>query len=102
MDIIVKKLSEHTSSTPSKWKERVKFRQENKEWLSFSRHIAVKILEKMDSDNISQKDLAAKLHCSQQYVSKILKGGENLSLQTIFRIESALGIVLIPKVTETV
>ncbi|MBQ3657707.1 MAG: helix-turn-helix transcriptional regulator [Bacteroidales bacterium] len=102
MDEIVKKLSEHTSKTPSKWRERVKFRQENKEWLNFSRHIAIKVLEKMDAENITQKELAERMNCSQQYVSKILKGCENLSLETIFKIESALDLVLMPKIVETV
>jgi transcriptional regulator with XRE-family HTH domain len=33
--------------------------------------------------------------CSQQYVSKILKGKENLSLETLSKIESALGIAIL-------
>ncbi|OFX81522.1 MAG: hypothetical protein A2W86_08230 [Bacteroidetes bacterium GWD2_45_23] len=32
---------------------------------------------------------------SPQYVSKIIKGRENLSLETIWKIEEALGITLI-------
>ncbi|MBR4678420.1 MAG: helix-turn-helix transcriptional regulator [Bacteroidales bacterium] len=99
-EVNVKKLSEHVSKTPSKWRERVKFRHENKDWLSFSRYIALKMLEKMDAENISQKDLAERLNCSQQYVSKILKGCENLSLETIFKIETALDLVLMPRTVE--
>ena len=30
--------------------------------------------------------------CSQQYVSRILKGTENLSIETITKIESALNL----------
>ena len=39
--------------------------------------------------------LAERMNCTQQYVSKILKGKENLSLDTISRLEDALGISLV-------
>lgn len=35
------------------------------------------------------------MNCSQQYISKILKGKENLSLETISKIEQALSIQII-------
>ena len=35
------------------------------------------------------------MNCTQQYVSKILKGKENMSLDTLTRLEDALGISLI-------
>ena len=34
--------------------------------------------------------------CGQQYVSKVLKGRENLSLETISKIEACLGIQILP------
>ena len=34
--------------------------------------------------------------CSQQYISKILKGQENLSIETIYKIEEALEIEMNP------
>ena len=34
--------------------------------------------------------------CSQQYVSEVLKGQENLSLETISKIEACLGILFLP------
>ena len=43
---------------------------------------------------ITQKQLAERMNCSQQYVSKILKGCENLSLETVAKIELALGITV--------
>lgn len=39
----------------------------------------------------SQKDLAAKLHVIQQYISKIESGKENLSIDALVRISSILG-----------
>ena len=35
------------------------------------------------------------MNCTQQYVSKILKGRENKSLDTLSKLEDALGINLI-------
>ena len=35
------------------------------------------------------------MNCTQQYVSKILKGSENMSLDTLSKLEDALGINLI-------
>jgi transcriptional regulator with XRE-family HTH domain len=41
------------------------------------------------------KDAAERMGCSQQYVSKILKGRENLSLETLAKIEDALNLRLV-------
>ena len=42
--------------------------------------------------HITQKALAERMNCTQQYVSKILKGKENISLDTMTRLEEALQI----------
>jgi transcriptional regulator with XRE-family HTH domain len=42
-----------------------------------------------------QKALAERMNCAQQYVSKILRGRENMSLDTLSKLEDALGINLI-------
>ena len=97
MKSIVEKLKEHSSPTPSKWRERAEFRRANKSWLRFSQHVAMMMLDKMESLGLTQKDLASRMECSQQYISKILKGQENLSLETICRIEDALDLELLPK-----
>jgi len=39
--------------------------------------------------------LADKMEVSAQYINKIVKGSENLSLETISKLENALGIQLI-------
>ena len=44
---------------------------------------------------LTQKALAERMNCTQQYVSKILKGKENMSLDTLSKLEDALGIHLI-------
>jgi len=49
----------------------------------------------MDELHMNQTSLAEKMGCSQQYVSKVLKGKENLSLESIWKIESVLNIDLV-------
>lgn len=98
MNNIKEKLSKHKSSTPSRWREETEFRTANKSWLRYSQHIAMVMLDKMEEHNMTQKLLAEKMGCSQQYVSKILKGRENLSIETLCKIEDALQITLLPQV----
>lgn len=91
-ETIVAKLREHASPTPSKWREEAEYRRANRAWLRYSQNIALLMLNKMDELGINQKQLAEMMNCSQQYISKVLKGRENLSLETLSKIESALGI----------
>lgn len=94
MSEIVKKLEQHQSAAPSRWREAAQARKANKEWLRYSQKIAMRMLDKMEEQDITQKQLAERMGCSQQYVSKILKGCENLSLETLSKIESALNITI--------
>lgn len=92
----ISSLKEHQSSTPSKWRENAEWRMQNKSWLRYSQHIAMMMLDKMEEMNMSQKRLSELMGCSQQYVSKVLKGQENLSLETISKIEESLDIQIFP------
>lgn len=94
MSEIVKRLEKHQSETPSRWREAAQARRANKEWLRYSQKIAMRMLDKMEEQGITQKQLAERMGCSQQYVSKILKGCENLSLETLSKIENALNITV--------
>lgn len=92
---IISNLKKHQSSTPSKWRENAEWRMANKSWLRYSQHIAMKMLDKMDELGMTQKRLSELMGCSQQYVSKILKGQENLSLETLAKIERCLQISIL-------
>lgn len=92
---IISKLKQHQSSTPSKWRENAEWRLANKSWLHYSQQIAMMMLDKMDELNMTQKKLAELMECSQQYVSKVLKGQENLSLETLSKIERCLNIQIL-------
>ena len=88
-------LEEHKSETPSKWREEAEWRRANASWLRHSQMIAVKVLMRMKQEHMTQKVLAERMNCTQQYVSKILKGTENMSLDTLTKLEDALDINLI-------
>lgn len=77
------------------WIKEAKFRQENDAWLKLSFSIAARILVTLDEKGMRQKDLARLLGCSPQYMNKIIKGKENLTLSTIIKIEEKLNIKLI-------
>lgn len=90
------------STTPSKWESQARFRQENKAWLRKSSLIATKVLTTLRRKGLSQKALADMLGCSAQYINKLVSGKENLTLETIARIEGLLGVELIAIPTYTV
>jgi antitoxin component HigA of HigAB toxin-antitoxin module len=98
----IDKLREHRSPTPSKWREKAEYRRSNKEWLRRSQQIAMIMYEKMEATGITQATLAERMGCSQQYVSKVLKGNENLYIETICKIENALDLAILPKEVEMV
>lgn len=90
-------LESHKSETPSTWREQAEWRRENWSWLQYSQKIAVKILLRMKQTGLTQQALAERMNCTQQYVSKILKGNENLSLDTLSKLEEVLGMNLLSK-----
>lgn len=100
MNQIVNNLRKHQSTTPSRWRERANWREENKSWLRHSQHIAMMMLDKMEALGMTQRVLAERMGCSQQYVSRILKGHENLSIETMCKIEDALDLAILPQVLE--
>ena len=75
----------------------VKNIMENKreDWVCHSQAIAATMSDRMEELGMTQRVLAEKMNCTQQYVSKVLKGRENLSLETLCKIEKALGIKIL-------
>ncbi len=77
------------------WREKAQWRQENRRWLRYSGYIALAVIKRLKELDMSQKELAEKMNCSPQYISKMLKGNENLTLDTISRLEECLDMDLI-------
>lgn len=88
-------LLKNQGKTPSQWREEAEWRRNNAAWLRYSQHIAVILLSYMKKENLTQQGMADRLHCTQQYVSRILKGKENMTLEVIANVEQALNVQLI-------
>jgi plasmid maintenance system antidote protein VapI len=75
--------------------ENAKISIKKNEWRKRSQDIALIVLERLDELSMKQNQLADLMHVTPQQISKIVKGYENLTLESISKIEKALGINLI-------
>jgi transcriptional regulator with XRE-family HTH domain len=92
-------IKQMASQKPSNWIDDAKKRQANKIWAKRSFQIAVRILREIRKqkplNGMTQKRLAEEMGVSPQYINKVIKGEENLTLETIAKIEDVLGVTLI-------
>ena len=80
----------------SKYLQNAKYRIENKKWLSYSSNIALRVLAALEeNENMTNETLAQMIGVSPEYMNQVLKGQENLSLETIAKLSEALNIELI-------
>lgn len=92
------KLSDKIKAEASKdteWLQNADYRKVNEDWLDISFGISMMILKFIREQGMTQKELAEKLCFSPQYMSKILQGKENLTLETIAKLQKATGVTLI-------
>ena len=75
--------------------QEVSNRQDIKDWKECSQRIAAIMSGRMSEFGMTQRKLGKKMDCTQQYISDILKGQRNMTLETICKIENALGIEII-------
>lgn len=82
---------------PSTQDEIIRRREQvvNASWQNRSAKIALRIRKELRVQGLSQSDLARLIGVTPPAVTKILSGKENLSLQTICKIEEALGTAII-------
>ena len=93
----IERLSRYQSQEDSAWRveeERLQYAK-SKGWLRYSRRIAIKVALAMKQQNLSRQDVADRMGCTPQYVSRLLKGEENLSLETICKLENALNVAIL-------
>ena len=57
--------------------------------------IALQVRDRMSQIGMTQVVLAEKLGCTQQHISMLLKGKNNLTLETIAKLEEALDFNII-------
>lgn len=69
--------------------------EEQKVEFELSFGIAERISKVLKAKNLTQKDFANKLHKRESEISKWMTGRHNFTMQTIAKIETALGCKLI-------
>ena len=77
------------------WKCKSLWRRYNHRWLRYSGFIALAVIRRLKELGLSKKELAEKMNCSPQYISKLVRGQENLTLETIAKLEECLDIDLV-------
>ena len=77
-------------STEAEQQER-NFRDKNRDWLSLSAKFALCVRHILRTEKITQRELANRMEVSPSQITKILSGKENISLQTIAKVEKAIG-----------
>lgn len=60
-----------------------------------SAKIAVVVLRAIKNSSMTQKELAERMGVKPQQISKIVKGKENLTLETIGKLEKALNLKIV-------
>ena len=83
-------LKKYSYGEPGGWKHQAQAEMEDWSWKQYSYMIAIKARSQMARRRMTQKQLAETMGCSQQYVSLLLRGNLNLTLETIARLEKAL------------
>ncbi len=78
------------------------YKKENRKWLDRSLDISLRVLDVLDEKGMTQTELAQLMNVSRQYVSRILRGTENLTLETIAKLEEVLSIKLIEVVEQKI
>ncbi|MBF4515583.1 helix-turn-helix domain-containing protein [Flavobacterium sp. ANB] len=84
-------VSKEKTNTIAKNRDRIK----NREMLRESQKIALKVLDKLEKIRWSQKKLAAEMGVSPQQITKIVKGQENLTLETQIKLQRVLDIPIL-------
>ena len=84
-------VSKEETDTVKQARERIK----NSDWLIFSQKIALRVLNKLDEIEWSQQKLAEEMNVTPQDITKIVSGKENLTLETITKLQKALNIVIL-------
>lgn len=97
----LKNFNKIVSNIDTSWIDDLNDFNNNSNWLDISFEISLSVLSKLSENKknkigiYNQKMLASALGCSAQYVNKLLKGNENLTLDTICNLQNVLKIKLI-------
>lgn len=94
MDRILVKLRQHSSSTPSRWREVSENRQANLSWLKQSREIAIRLLSVMRHNEMTQTDLSNITGLDENCIQRLLRGKDKVEAEILSTLEKTLSIDL--------
>ena len=95
MKFNVEKMKELSRPMTQSERQEIESRNENRDWLALSAKFALLIRKILRTEKITQTELAARMGVSCVRVTKLLSGKENIGLQTIAKVEKALGRSLV-------
>ena len=86
-------------SRSTDWMDVIELDQKRERRTDLANAIAVRLLGYRRAEKLTNQALAERVGVSAQYMGRVLKGRENLSLDTIAKLETATGLVLmeVPK-----
>lgn len=78
------------SNQMTEW-EKLATKIESEEWRDLASSIAITVLTLLHQQKMTKQQLADKMGVKPQYVSRVVKGHANITLDTIVKLEKALG-----------
>ena len=95
MKFNVEKMKEISRPMTQAERQEIEARNENRDWLALSAKFALMLRHILRTEKMTQTELAARMGVSCVQITKILSGKENIGLQTIAKVEKALGRSLV-------
>lgn len=95
MKFNVEKMKEISRPMTQCERQEIEFRNENRDWLALSAKFALLLRHILRTEKMTQTELAARMGVSCVRITKLLSGKENIGLQTIAKVEKALGRSLV-------
>ena len=92
---IISFLKEHTTITPSKLKELLSFKRDDKYWLKYSKPISLAMIEGLESKNWTLEEFSSALNVDYDIIIEMLSGNYNFTLKELAKIETILDINLL-------
>ena len=88
------KLKKVSADEKSEWVKKAQEKMAHAGARENARKVALRVLDILEQRGISQTGLAVKMGVSRQQVTKIVKGEENFTFETIDKLERALEVKL--------
>lgn len=95
MKFNVEKMKEISRTMTQSERQEIEFRNENRDWLALSAKFALLLRHILRTEKMTQTELAARMGVSCVRITKLLSGKEKIGLQTIAKVEKALGRSLV-------